>query len=174
MEMENVGLATINKGLVDGKRFVGWDSVSDCTGNKCPLTLKCKYTKKGKCGVQVDYMRHFADTIVNYYKFLDEMSRFKIGMHLMPLYSYLCKLKIVEASLDRVDNITSKGIVQIHPIYKEIRETLKAIISMCRDLDIFMEGGLDRNIETEPSSTDGDPGYYQQMCKETPRKRIIR
>jgi hypothetical protein len=179
MELTNIGTATIDKGVVrDGIKLTGWDSVSICTGAECPLEHKCKYLKKGKCGVQLDYMQNFCNVILKTYRYLDEGALFKVGMHLMPLYSYLCKLKIVEASLTNLTNVTAKGIVQIHPIYKEIRETLKCIVTMCRDLEIFVDGGIpNEDIEPVPTAVDmsnGDPTYYKKMSEVVSRKRLIR
>jgi hypothetical protein len=175
-DLINVGTTNLNKGeLRPNVTLKAWDSVSVCTDKECPLHNKCNYLKRGKCGVQVDYLRTFSDTMLSMYKYLDEGSLFKIGMHLMPLYSYLCKLKIVEASLNGVINTTSKGIIQIHPIYKEIRETLKAIMMVGRDLDLYVNGEVNApDINLGKKDQLGDPEHYKNISVLADRKRIVR
>ena len=176
-ELINIGSTNLNKGEIrDGKSLKGWDSVSDCTGEDCGLKNKCKYIHKGKCSVQMAYMKNFCDTIFTAYKYMNEYALFKVGMHLMPLYSHLCKLKMVEASISDPVNMTAKGLVQIHPIYKEIRETLKSILMVSRDLHLFINGTI---IDPEFTLDDhddvnGSRNHYKKISEETDRRKLTR
>jgi hypothetical protein len=173
----NIGSANLNKGEIrEGMVLKGWDSVSDCTDSDCLLVSKCNYVHKGKCGVQVAYIKNFCDTIFNTYKYLDSNCLFKVGMHLMPLYSHLCKLKIVEASISDPINTTAKGLIQVHPIYKEIRETLKAILMVSRDMDLFAHGVIpDIDIDLDDSDdVHGSRNHYKKISEETDRRTLVR
>jgi hypothetical protein len=82
----------------------------------------------------------------------------------------------VEASISDPVNTTAKGLVQIHPIYKEIRETLKSILMISRDLHLFVN-----NVIIDPEFTlddrddvNGSRNHYKQISLETNRSKLTR
>ncbi|MCP3681909.1 MAG: hypothetical protein GY861_04390 [bacterium] len=73
----------------------------------------------------------------NFSDVLDEPMLYQIGIHLMPLYKNLCKLKIEELGVKQAVTMNTKsGRDQINPIYKEIREHIKIIQMMWRDIGL--------------------------------------
>ena len=58
---------------------------------------------------------------------LTEPVLFKIGMHLVPQYKMLLKMKLAEMGIEGVIGVDLNGKPYIHPIYKEIRETIKCV-----------------------------------------------
>jgi hypothetical protein len=171
----NIGSTSLDKGKIkDGLSLMGWDSVDNCSGEDCSLYDRCKHIKSGKCAVQVAYINNMCETMIEVYKHMDEGSLFKVGMHLMPLYSYLCKMKIVEAGVRDMVNITNKGIVQIHPIYKEIRETLKTILRIGRDLDLFYRGVPQEGEIDLGDENNGSRDHYKRISELPERKKVVR
>jgi len=126
-----------NKGDIrEGMKLFAWDGIQDCSAVLCCVFDKCLFLKRGKCAVHVNYIRQLTDTIACSYKYLDEMQYFKIGMQIVPLYSHLLRLKLLEMSLSQIVFVNNKGIKFIHPVYKEIRQTLITIHMMWKDLEI--------------------------------------
>lgn len=169
----NIGNTNLDKGKVrDDMVLKAWDSVTDCNGEECPLHGKCNHLKAGKCSVQLAYINNLCDNVLVTYKHMDKVALFKFGMHLLPLYSYLCKMKIVEAGIRDMVNITPKGMVQIHPIYKEIRETLKTILTVGRDIELFINGvPADPGIDFGDESN-GSKEHYKRISEMTERRGV--
>lgn len=181
--MQNIGELQLNKGEVrKGVTLFAWDGVQDCNPERCPVLNKCTYQKEGKCQVQTQYLDNLYQAITTTYKYLDQVMLFKIGTQIIPLYAHLMKLKIVELSLTSPMTVTSKGGLVIHPVYKEIREVLKTIAVMWKDLDLTFETSL--NPDPTGSATPaqgkrdfekGDPTYVKRMSeRQISRKGVIR
>lgn len=181
--LTTIGGIDLNKGEIrPGITLYAWDSVQECR-RECPVADRCTYPKKGKCSVQVEYLKTLYSSILSTYKYLDEPMLFKIGMQIIPLYVTLVKMQILEMSLNDPMMITEKGGIAPHPVYKEIRETLKAIHMMWKDLDLsFSFGGkIDPSakekepVEGEGDVERGDPTYYEKISKMGPsQKGVIR
>ena len=186
----NIGSLTLEKGLVrrDVKMFA-WDGIQECTGGlhvvdsehpnpfACPVSHLCSYIKRGKCAVQVKYLEALYSSVLGTYSYLDEAMLFKIGMQIIPLYVQLVKLQIVELSLHTPVYETDKGAVMIHPVYKEIRETLKAIHVMWKDLDLSFNFNKKPKVkdEEEENFEKGDPTFYKRLIGDNAsQKGIIR
>jgi hypothetical protein len=179
-----IGELNLDKGLVrkDVSLFA-WDGVQECNPQICPVEDMCAYIKRGKCAVQMNYLKALYGAILGTYSYLDDVMLFKIGMQVIPLYVQLIKLQMVELSLESPIYTTEKGTIMPHPIYKEIRETLKAIHVMWKDLDLsfsFNKGlslkkpGADGIIDTGDPER-GDPTYYEKISKDTTSmKGIVR
>lgn len=182
IESLNIGDLQLEKGLVrKNVTMFAWDGIRDCNNNDCPVTDMCHYIKKGKCAVQVKYLESLYKAILGTYAYLDDVMLFKIGMQVIPLYVQLVRLQLVELSLVSPVYTTFKGIEVAHPIYKEIRETLKTIHVMWKDLDLSFQFNNKPNMqpkEGEEKKVDydkGDPQYYKTISKEGPsRKGIVR
>ena len=146
------GNLSIEKGCTeDGLvRLYQWDAISDCTMKECPAYKLCDIYARGKCRVMQKYMLSLVEVVYrNYADRLTEPLLYKIGMHLLPLYRQLCKMKIEELGVERVTVQTARGGVQAHPIYKEIRETIKLISLLWHDLQLpvsEMPAAPDKNL----------------------------
>ena len=184
--MQNVGELTLDKGTVrkDVSLFA-WDGVSDCDPLRCVVVDKCVYSKTGKCSVQMQYLEALYGAILDTYRYLDKTMLFKIGMQIVPLYISLVKMQMVEMSLESPFYETEKGGIQTHPVYREIRDTLKTIYAMWKDLDLsFTFGGKIDPSKSGMVSGDGvpavdnergDPTYYKKISENNiSRKGIVR
>jgi hypothetical protein len=172
---EKIGEMDIQKGNVrEGVTLFSWDIVQSCQSN-CPVYNRCQFEKGGKCLVQVDYLKAFYQTIFSTYQFLDEVMTFKLGVQIVPLYMQLCRLQLLEMSITSVMVPTPQG-EKIHPVYKEIRETLKTIHIMWKDLELAFTFNYKPNLGDDVNKSEtGDRSYYKQMSQEdTNKKGVIR
>ena len=184
--ISKLGNLDLDKGDIrTGHKLIVWDAVQDCIRERCPIYSKCDYPKKDKCTVQVRYIETLILTVKNTYKYLDDVQLAKVGLHLIPLYSHLVRLKIIEKSIEtnNIVQTTNKGMRYIHPVFKEIRQTLQEINMMWRDLTIAPLNltppdpeDVDEPVKgDDPRLVDGDPLYYKRMAAQgTLRKKVIR
>lgn len=180
MELTNLGSMELEKGTIrDGHKLFAWDAIQECRSNDCCVASKCSYLKKGKCGLQVHYLKTLTNTICSTYKYLDDMQYFKIGMQIIPLYSHLLRLKLLEMSITDVVYENAKGIKFIHPVYKEIRQTLSTIHLMWKDLEMnpllpdvpSPANPEDPGIGDTGDVMNGDPNYYAKLSEGNVLKR---
>jgi len=167
----SIGDLSIAKGEIrDGVILYAWDSVPDCSVSDCIVFDKCKYIKQGRCAVQLHYLQALYGAILGTYSTLDDAMLFKIGMQIVPLYAHLIKLQMVELSLDSPIEHTDKGTPYVHPVYKEIRETMKTIFVMWKDLDVTFsysfKPALKPGEETAVDFERGDPTYYKRITED--------
>jgi hypothetical protein len=178
-----IGDLTLEKGIVrkDVSMFA-WDGVQMCDPDICAVVDRCGYIKRGKCAVQMKYLEALYNAILGTYKYMDDVMLFKIGMQIIPLYVQLVKMQMLELSLTSPIYTTDKGAVLPHPVYKEIRETLKTIYTMWKDLDLSFtfnaKPEFKRPSSSETGSGDdvnGDPNYYKRMTSDNgSMKGVIR
>jgi hypothetical protein len=177
----NIQANTLQKGEVrEGKQLVAWDCIQDCSPAACPIGHDCVYKNAsrvtGKCDLQSQYLQSFVETIFRTYRYLDEADMFRIGMHLVPLYGQLCQMKIIAKSVASMAYEDDKGRTLIHPIFKEIRETLKTITVIWKE--IGMTGVPVPNLPGGDSSIHkhggyGDPSHYTEISKGSETKRNV-
>lgn len=97
----------------------------------------------------------------------DEQLLFRVGMHLIPLYKTLCKLKMEELGVTDPVFLTIRGDRKPDPVYREIRETIKLIMLCWKDLGLQgMEMGA--NLPLNPR---GDKGYEDELFEEEPAEK---
>jgi hypothetical protein len=178
----NIGSNTLQKGEVrDGMQLVAWDCIQECHPEECPIGRSCLYSSEslassdGQCSLQRQYLQSFVDVILRTYRYIDEGDMFRIGMHLVPLYSQLCRLKIVEKSVVNVTFIDHKGVTRIHPIFREMRDTMKTITSLWREM------GFQNTVNPSMPGEDvnkyrgrsgyGDPDHYERISQNSDNKR---
>ncbi len=142
-------------------------AVNECTLNLCPIYLHCCHLKKERsCQIQVKYLKGINEMLlenVNIHE-LSPSQRLKIGFHLQPLYRALCRLKMEELSLRRPTQLTNTGTRAVHPVYREIRETIKVITIVLKDL------GVDGEKVKEKEG-----GYYEGLFgEETDKPPLVR
>ncbi len=178
IQLRNLGDTSLDKGVINGKQIIAWDAIGNCKGNDCLVYDRCSFLKKGKCGVQMNYVQTITRTVMDRYRYLDEMALMKIGLHIVPLYSQLCKMKILEMALEDIDIVDDRGRVVIHPVYKSIRETLAVITMMWRDLDISIRCSSDMISTADDiplaASKNGDSTYYTSLSDSVEKREVTR
>lgn len=179
-EVSTISIAKegLQKGIVrNDKQLVAWDCVQDCDPDRCPIGSKCMYTAKSnpKCALQTEYLQSFVDMIFSTYRYIDEADMFRIGMHLVPLYSQLCRMKIVEKSVGNVTYEDMKGVTRIHPIFREIRDTVKTISSLWREMGFTAvpDPALPSTTFVNGREGFGDPNHYASLIKDSDNKRNV-
>ena len=108
----------IRKGNEDDNPVVAWSAIADCLRHRCRIEEQCHYQKTGKA--------------------------WRVGMHLIPMYKTLCKLYMDELAVTHPTYESDKGTRHSHPVYKEIRDTLKMIMMIWKDIGLegaSMSGG---------------------------------
>jgi len=170
MRHENtLGKLNLTKGKNDeGLTTYSWDVVQKCRHERCPALKLCSYGESilegGDCKVMKSYLRGAALAMYENQKGLTQSQRYRIGMHIMPLYRQLVRMKIEEIGLESASYISTTGNPGVHPVYKEIRETIKAIESTWRAIGIQeLPMGI-KDIDFEGGS------YYDEMEKEALRE----
>jgi hypothetical protein len=61
---------------------------------------------------------------------------YRFGMQMLPLYRTLARLKIVEMGVANVMVTAASGKMEVHPVYKEIRETIKLTEMLWRSIGL--------------------------------------
>ena len=122
------------RGHLEHLKLFSWDVIPKCVNSSCPALALCEFDKTTedhivRCGVQTQYLKGTAEMIFENYKhLLTEDEFFQVGMHVMPLYRMLVKLKIHELGVEQAISTSDRGVSKANPVYKEIRETIKSII----------------------------------------------
>ncbi len=174
---QQMGNLKVSKGFVgEGENkllLYSWDVVEECDRTVCPAARLCSYSPNSqKCPVMLQYLKSSVLILFrNYEETLDEVKLYKLGMHLLPLYRILFRLKLAEVGVRQVVNVNDKGAYSVHPIYREIRETIRTIL-MVWDSVVGMEkmGGHGRGKEL--SLTKGlNFNYYEELEREANKKR---
>lgn len=155
------------------------NTIAKCNHKKCIIADECKFKKTGKCGVQTVYVNNVASAISRMYKGMNNSEKFRIACHLLPLYAQLGRLQMVEIGVVQPCYLDAKGNQKIHPVFKEIRETLKTIAVMWREMAMYepVIGNVKEIIDgevIEGNMDKGNPNYYEQISKERTHIRTIR
>lgn len=124
-----------------------WDFVQKCNYTECPLYDICQYRKShmmdpknpmctDKCVLHLRYLKNVVSAVMEKVENKGEMKHehvLKMGYSMLPLYTQLFKFKMWEYSNQDIMMKTKDG-VKVHPIYKEIRDTIKTINSMWKEV----------------------------------------
>jgi len=164
---KKVGGISIGRGNhQDYGQMVMWDHVPDCRGEECPAYRKCHYITKDVPGSPCYVIKEYQKAVITriYAACGTEITSaqsMRIGLELLPLFKLLIRLKLEEAGLVGVVYTTPKGVQAVHPVFKEIRDTVKAIESCVasigiQDIDISMNLDLNRKTMRDPQH----PNYY--------------
>jgi len=151
--------------------MIALDAIRDCRGEDCPVYVKCPYAKVGKCSVEMGYLEAVKRTLLDMVgRDMTQEILNKITLHLMPLFHQLVRFQIHAYSISEVCYTTSRGLLKVHPIFKEIRETIRAIEATQKSLGI--DGEYIRALEALkkpgliPKTTDEDvrdvPGDWRE------------
>ena len=166
--MKNKGSLVINKGKSSGLALCSFDALTNCTMKDCCIYDSCPYNKdKNKaCGIRKQYLSHVLKTLEKVPSTLNELVGLKIGFNLIPLFSQLINMKILAHSLS--GNIM-RG-TQIHPVFREIRQTIKLITDLLKDLE----------PKDKYENFTGTSSYYDELFTEekpeapTHKRKILR
>lgn len=152
--MKDIGDMTLYKGKLGDVQMIMWDALPDCS-DECPIYENCPYEKKRiKCEMRRRYLESVMEKLEAGVKKQDEMSALTIGLMVAPLFQSLISFKIFEHSLQHNVMLRTK----VHPIYKEIRQTIKEISGLLKDLGLTAE-------DTKKSYLDGNSSYYDEMIE---------
>ncbi len=131
------GKITVRKGNYDELALYSWDAVPDCKDEMCKAHFMCDFDRRGKCTTMMQYLKGTSQMIFkNFGEVLDEPTFYRVGMHLMPMYRTLSRLKIEELGVNNIITTSDTGRKQANPIYKEIRDTIKLIDSLWHSLGL--------------------------------------
>jgi len=156
--------------------FYSWDAVPMCRMNDCPIETTCPYQKGPavKCQTHSQFLKSLS--IILYRNFADQMDEprlYRVGLHMMPLYKMLCKLLIVEHSIQDAIYLDDKGVRRANPVFKEIRDTLQAISKEWKALGLH---GTSASAFAPTSIRDpleyGNPDFHASL--EEPSRRVRR
>jgi len=175
----------IGKGVVGGHRFAVWDYIGKCQGDECVIHDVCSYKdakptsdrQTKKCGIERYYMgvvfKPFGELVE---KTKDPFIMQWIGLHIIPLYHQLIKLKKFERSLKSPMDVSSKGDVRAHPVLKEIRTVISAIRTEWRMSGLmeivkdegYMGGSFPAPLDDDDvTDLEGSPDYHDSLYTDT-------
>ena len=121
--------------------LVYWNAVQKCDPDNCGCVELCSKVDIGKpCSVLSSYMGGVFDMMIR--TFPGEISEdviYRIGMHLVPLYKILCRLKMQEFSETQVVISNGKLGRHINPIFEEIRKTIVVIEKTWQNLGYIVK-----------------------------------
>jgi hypothetical protein len=174
----------LGRGVIGGFRFAVWDYVAPCQGKKCILHNHCTYKDptagiKGKharkCGIE----RYYMGVVLKPFFELAEKLRDPfimqwIGLHMVPLYGHLIKLKKYERSLGSPMEVTLKGDCRVNPVYREIRNVIVAIRKEWKYSGLVQAAKDEGYLGAMPhplgnmsdDDIDGDPNYHDNLYGE--------
>lgn len=146
-KIKNKGKLILNKGRNEGLSVYTFDGLKECTKEECPIYDTCPYDKKGICKIRSHYLDHVLKTLNTIPDKMDKLASLKIGFSIIPLYNQLINLKI------EAYNAPVMFAGKVHPLYREIRECIRTISLLLKDL----------TPEEVSISSAGDQSYYDSL-----------
>jgi len=147
------GRWTVGEGEDQSFYLMAWDFAKECTDEDCPLYHLCEYRNYAhmnknhhsvttKCMLHQRYLKNVLHAVVEKMKRSEDFNQesvIKLGYQMLPLYDQLFKFKMWEYNNEQLVYVSEKGTPKVHPVYKEIREIIKTISGIWREL-----GGVDK------------------------------
>lgn len=170
--MQSIGSLKVTKGSIGDLPIVIWDALDMCKGEECILFGNgCPYMPKQglPCTIQMKYIRQVYAGYMNNLLANDEVDSIivtKIGFHLIPLYVHLIKMKIEEHGSSSIWDVDGRGNRKVNPVYKEIRETIKTITAINKDLFGYKNAGVEMPDVSSLVKKKGDPNFFQNQMEE--------
>jgi len=170
----SLGLIKTEKGSWHGIPLVLWDFTQECDRENCLINEYCPYetakvrvsktTKDtkymNKCVLHAKYLRSVFTAALSKMdeKTMSLENSIKLGYHLIPLYNQLFKFKLTEYGLQHqpVMGMSSRGGMQVNPLFREIRDTIKALTAVWKDLGSKKEKSL-------PKPDMGDSDFIEAL-----------
>lgn len=164
------GSLYVSKGNVNGMKVISWDAVKECFPD-CPARSQCGYTQ-GRCRVQMNYITEIFKQFLAKFPDIDEFQLTQFGTLLMPLYTTLSWMQIAEVAVQQPTFLTDNGARKAHPLYKEIRETIRLITATAKSigLDGVPIGSMDPSKLQKKVNDYGDPDALFDMEEEEETK----
>jgi len=167
-------------GMLGDRAILRWDPATRCD-DRCCVYDDCPYEKGGKCRLEVKYMNNIFDNLIScdpergIGDLCNDVELQRVGLHLIPLYHQLIRMKKEAYSVQRISHVNKQGSIKIHPVFAEIREILRCIGKEIRDLGVNDKwkkkyggvapvGGQGQSMEELLER--GDPGYYESMSQD--------
>lgn len=170
-----MGELRVERGKEGERRLFAWDAVQKCVPGGCRIAEVCEWRFEGGiCKVHLNYLKAVSDVILrNFGKQLDEAKMWRVGMHLVPLYSMLCRMLMFEVGVRQVGEYDKNDRMVMSPIYKEIRTTVTLVEKLWKELELdklISEVGLEekdlKNLVRGQLNEEGaNLNYYEQMEK---------
>lgn len=156
---ENNEYSEMGLDKVGGNSLLG--AIPTCS-QKCPIYAICKYDRRNKlCGMRKDYFEMVGDGLNEILKDNPTTAHI-VSCLLMPMYQHLLTVKLSIHAHSGVLDTNTKG--TINPVYKELRETIKMITGMLKDLGIL--GGQQQGGQAASKTGDivnGTGDWYDKM-----------
>lgn len=151
----------------DKIHIIQFTAVRNCRLERCPIHDLCVYTKNSneKCKVELLYLDAVFKSLCNIVrnKMTQEVMN-KFTLHILPLHQMLIRFKIKAYSVEDVCFSTVQGAIKVHPIFKEIRETINSIEktqkSMGLDLEYTRALGMIGKRPKDGVDPHGDSDYW--------------
>ena len=171
-EFPTINTIKVKKGNVAKVPFNAWDYVRNCIGEKCSISHMCDYPRDCKCGIEKAYLTavlqpynelliEAADPVLNQW----------LGIHLIPLYHDLIRIKMAKLQYDSVVLSGPMGRITVNPLLQELRLQITAIRRELRESGIqrllisrghIGGGAVDNDLK---SYLDGAQGFYEEMSR---------
>ena len=135
----------ICSGAIDNLReMIYWNAIGGCFPGSCGCSDICPSFIRGevpdKCTVVSGYIESVFKMMVRVFpQQITEDVSFRIGMHLIPLYKMLCRLKMQEFRETEVMLVSISGGSRINPIFKEIRDTIQSVERVWKNLGFIVD-----------------------------------
>ena len=157
--MKNVGSLTIHKGKIGELAVKMWDCLPLCDSDCSLWETECPYDRnKTRCELRRNYIESVFNSLSTAIDSKDDLTMHRVGMLLIPLYTSLISIKL-EIHAKNGSLRASSG--RVDPIYREMRETIKMIDSMLKDLNI----DKDKGSTGKGDLLNGDGDYYEHLIK---------
>lgn len=148
-------------------RFVVWNTLTPCRRDECPIFNDCPHEdKSSSCKVEQGYINSVAAMVYRNFRLrFTEDQFFFVGMHILPMYRHLCRFKIWEWAVRDVMYEDDKGKFHLNPIYREVREQVRAISAQWKMLGV---GNFQVIEPNNPWGAGGKPemelrSYYDRL-----------
>lgn len=147
----------------DGKEklyeLVYWNAVQRCDPDTCGCVELCANPNMEKpCSIIGSYMHNVYEVMIRTYRGeMTEDAAYRIGMHLVPLYKILCRLKMQEFMETSV-MFMGKDSRKVNPIFEEIRKTILAIEKVWQNLGYIVS---DRKQKDKFVGNFNERNYYE-------------
>jgi hypothetical protein len=156
----------------DGAVIEAMDLVPICQCEDCKL-VHCAHRGKNKdCGVVKNYIYD----IISLYRwgadYADNLAHQRLGMMVLPLWAQLARLLIEQYTIESLMVESVQGSRKVHPVFKEIRETISAISRLEVQYNIIPKNNGDGRNPSGPCGPfpkkvneyiDGKTGFYEEM-----------